>query len=151
MELKEFKVVETTHTYSKLEDKKALAIVATTYMRACSGAYKGINFESSDDMYIIAESFQEASKMLIDHTYSSTSDVKLVENTRKAEPKALEVTVVNSTNDCGSEGVEEIYFGMVLIVDKEQNLTVINTKEDGDWRDYVDCDTLAVQHVKLHL
>lgn len=46
--------------------------------------------------------------------------------------------------------VEEIYFDVTLIVDKQNGLRVIdNTQED--WHDFIDCDTLTCQKVKIQV
>ena len=60
--------------------------------------------------------------------------------------KKLELTVEESKDKCG---VKDAYFTLTLVVDKDNNLRIYNTKEDGDWREDVDCNTLIVKEIKL--
>ena len=50
-------------------------------------------------------------------------------------------------NDMTSD-VTDVYFDLTLIVDKQNNLTVIDNQEK-DWTDFVDCDTLIAHQIKL--
>jgi len=56
-----------------------------------------------------------------------------------------EITPVVISND---KEIKDVYFDLTLIVDKQNGLTVIdNTKKD--FHDYLDCDTLTCQQVKI--
>ena len=63
--------------------------------------------------------------------------------------KKLELTVEESEDKCGVKDIKDIYFAITLVVDKDNNLRIYNTKEDGDWRENVDCNTLIVKDIKL--
>ena len=63
--------------------------------------------------------------------------------------KKLELTVEESEDKCGVKDVKDVYFALTLVVDKDNNLRIYNTKEDGDWRENVDCNTLIVTDIKL--
>ena len=63
--------------------------------------------------------------------------------------KKLELTVEESEDKCGVKDVKDVYFALTLVVDKDNNLRIYNTKEDGDWRENVDCNTLIVKDIKL--
>lgn len=60
--------------------------------------------------------------------------------------KKLKLTVKESEDKCD---VEDVYFALTLVVDKDNNLRIYNTEEDGDWREDVDCNTLIVKDIKL--
>ena len=57
-------------------------------------------------------------------------------------------TVKESKTECGITDVEDVYFLITLIIDKDNNLTVISDEKD-DWKDFVDTNTLIVKHLKL--
>ena len=60
------------------------------------------------------------------------------------------VQEINPKVVSNDENVEEIYFDLTLIVDKQNGLTVIdNTQED--FYDYLDCGTLTCQQVKIRV
>ena len=63
--------------------------------------------------------------------------------------KKLELTVEESEDKCGVKDVKDVYFAITLVVDKDNNLRIYNTKEDGDWKEDVDCNTLIVKDIKL--
>ena len=63
--------------------------------------------------------------------------------------KKLELTVEESEDKCGVKDIKDIYCAITLVVDKDNNLRIYNTKEDGDWRENVDCNTLIVKDIKL--
>lgn len=65
--------------------------------------------------------------------------------------KKLELTVKESEDVCGVKDVKDVYFALTLVVDKQNNLQVYNTKEDGDWKENVDCNTLIVKDVQLRI
>jgi len=68
--MKEFKVIKTTHSYSKLKDHLAYAIISTTYMTAEPDAQHGVHFDNEEDMFIIAKDVAEANTMLINKIYN---------------------------------------------------------------------------------
>ena len=60
------------------------------------------------------------------------------------------VQEINPKVVSNDEDVKEIYFDLTLIVDKQNGLTVIdNTVKD--FYDYLDCDTLTCQQVKIRV
>ena len=63
--------------------------------------------------------------------------------------KKLELTVEESKDKYGVKDLKDVYFALTLVVDKDNNLRIYNTKEDGDWRENVDCNTLIVKDIKL--
>ena len=63
--------------------------------------------------------------------------------------KKLELTVEESEDKCGVKDVKDVYFAITLVVDKDNTLRIYNTKEDGDWKEDVDCNTLKVKDIKL--
>jgi hypothetical protein len=63
--------------------------------------------------------------------------------------KKLELTVEESEDKCGVKDVKDIYFALTLVVDRDNNLRIYNSKEDGDWRGDVDCNTIIVKDIKL--
>ena len=69
----------------------------------------------------------------------------------KTELKTLELTVDKSKYSYGMEDVNDVYFRLTLVVDKQNRLMVYNTKADGDWREDADCDTLLVRDVILRV
>lgn len=46
--------------------------------------------------------------------------------------------------------VTEIYFDVTLIVNKENEITVIDNTQ-YDWHDFIDCSTLTCQQVKIQV
>lgn len=67
--MKEFKVIKTTHLYSKLDNKLAYAIVSTTYLLAEPDSRRGVHLDDEDDMFIIAHDIDDAHEMLINKIY----------------------------------------------------------------------------------
>lgn len=58
----------------------------------------------------------------------------------------LKPVVLNTkTND-----VEEVFFDLTLIINKQNELMVIDNSVQ-DWKEVVDCNTLAVKEIKLYL
>ena len=53
--------------------------------------------------------------------------------------------VVSFQNDC-----TEIYFDVTLIVDKNNNMTIIDNSQN-DYHDYIDSNTLTFQQVKIQV
>ena len=49
-----------------------------------------------------------------------------------------------------NKNVKEIYFDLTLIVDKQNGLTVIDNTQKN-FHDYLDCDTLTCQQVKIRV
>ena len=63
--MKEYKIILTQWMYSNLLDTKdAYAIVASTYLIAEPGAYRGVDLSNPDSMYVIANDIQDASDQL---------------------------------------------------------------------------------------
>ena len=62
--MKKFKVIKTTHPISTLVNKEAYAIVCYPYYITDSGIIKGAYCANEDDMYVIAEDFNEAAELL---------------------------------------------------------------------------------------
>jgi len=48
------------------------------------------------------------------------------------------------------ENIENIYFDLSIIVDKENNAILVDNKQH-DWKDFVDCNTLVVKDIKIDL
>ena len=71
--MKEFKVIKTTHLYSKLKDHLAYAIVSTTYMIAEPDAKHGVHLDNEEDMFIIAKDVDEANTILINEIYNQVT------------------------------------------------------------------------------
>lgn len=71
--MKEFKVIETEHSYSNLatntghKTTKAYAIVVSTHLIAEPDAIYGVHLSKAEDMFIIASSVEEAASMLNAH------------------------------------------------------------------------------------
>lgn len=61
----------------------------------------------------------------------------------------VEPTIVTSQYDESGEELSDVYFDITLVIDKDNNLRVYNTEEDGDWREDVDCNTLLVKELRL--
>jgi len=60
----------------------------------------------------------------------------------------MKVTPVERVSSEGD--LEDVSFKLTLIVDKDNNLKVIdNTQED--WRDYVDDNTLTVESIEMSI
>ena len=72
--MKEFKVIKTTHSYSKLPYHLAYAIISTTYMTAEPDAKHGIHLDDEEDMFIIAKDIAEAHVMLINKMYQHNKE-----------------------------------------------------------------------------
>lgn len=53
--------------------------------------------------------------------------------------------VITETGD-----LDNIHLDLTLILDKNNNLTVVDNTE-LDWKDYIDCDTQFVKHIKPEL
>ena len=67
MNLKEFKVVKTTHKHSPKPNKEVYAIVVSTHVLAEPDAIHGfISLGNPDDMYIIAYRVQDAYMFLLE-------------------------------------------------------------------------------------
>ena len=45
--------------------------------------------------------------------------------------------------------IVDTFFDIVLVIDKDNNLQIFNSKEYGDWREEVDWNTLIVKEIKL--
>ncbi len=63
--------------------------------------------------------------------------------------KKLELTVEESEDKCGVKDVKDVFYALTLVVNKDGYLRIYNSKEDGDWREDVDCNTVIVKDIKL--
>ena len=59
----------------------------------------------------------------------------------------LNLVVEKSKTVCGIEDVKEVYFDLTLIINKDNEPTIIDNSVD-DWKDFVDCSTAVVKQVK---
>ena len=46
--------------------------------------------------------------------------------------------------------LDNIHLDLTLILDKNNNLVIVDNTKD-DWKDFVDCDTQFVNHIKPEL
>jgi len=59
------------------------------------------------------------------------------------------MTNVIPTTETGPGGlIVDIFFDITVIVDKQNNASIVDNKQH-DWKDVVDCNTLAVRHMKI--
>ena len=65
--LNEYKIVKTTHRYSKKPDKAAYAVVATEFLLAEPDAEEYYVNEDPGDMYVIASGIKEACMCVWEH------------------------------------------------------------------------------------
>jgi hypothetical protein len=66
--LNEYKIVKTTHKYSRRPDKEAYAVVATSCLFAEPDAKDGfVSTEDPNDMYVIAHGIKEACMYVWEH------------------------------------------------------------------------------------
>jgi|19_taG_2_1085344.scaffolds.fasta_scaffold98695_1 hypothetical protein len=69
--MREYKIVKTTHKYSKKSNKIAYAVVVSTYLIAEPDAIlKTISTKNPDDMYVIANSYQDACELVCDWVHN---------------------------------------------------------------------------------
>lgn len=46
--------------------------------------------------------------------------------------------------------LEDIYFDVSIIIDKDNKAVLIDNSQE-DWRDFVDCNTLKVEKIKISI
>ncbi len=60
----------------------------------------------------------------------------------------LNLVTKKSETECGIEDIVDVYFDLTLIINKDNESTIIDNSVD-DWKYFVDCSTLVVKEIKV--
>lgn len=74
---------------------------------------------------------------------------------RKKKPKKCIKKLIPSVKEVrdenGNRDIDEVFFDLALMINKDNELTIYNGIQDGDWREDVDANTLIVKEVKINI
>jgi len=59
----------------------------------------------------------------------------------------LNLVTEMSKTECGIEDIADVYFDLTLIINKDNEPTLIDNSVD-DWKDFVDCSTVIAKQIK---